>query len=184
MALGSRVRVPLALAALLAVLVGARALGLSGALSAERVRAYVEDAGQLGPAVFAGLFVVSTLFQIPGIPFILLAPALFPLPLAIGICLLSCHLAVALNFELVRRVGGGQAPVFKRPWLVRLFAQLDARPVHTVCLLRLVTVMFPPVTTALALTHVSRRAHTLGTLLGMTPSVLVLLLLSGLLLHP
>jgi uncharacterized membrane protein YdjX (TVP38/TMEM64 family) len=184
MAIGSHVRFPLALGVLVVGVLLARALGLTDALSAERARGYVQAAGSLGPVVFTAFFVVSTLAQIPGIPFILLAPALFPLPEAIAICLPASHVAVALNFELARRVGGSRQVTFTRPWLTRVFSHLDADPVRTVILLRAVTIMFPPVTTALALTHVSRRAHTLGTLLGMTPSVLALLLLAGFLLHP
>ena len=67
--------------------------------------------------------------------------------------------------------------------LRRLFAQLEAHPVRTVALLRLLTVMFPPVTSALALTRLSARDHALGSLLGLPLPITGMLLAAGALAH-
>jgi uncharacterized membrane protein YdjX (TVP38/TMEM64 family) len=174
-----RSRTALVLLACAAVLVGARVLGFDQALGVASVRASVERAGVLGPLAFSALFVAATLLQIPGIPLLMLAPALFGTGAALALCVPLSHLAVLANFELVRRIGGrGVAPP-KASWITRLLLQLDAHPVRTVALVRAITVMFPPVTTALALTRLGRRDHFLGTLIGMTPPVAVLVWLSG-----
>jgi uncharacterized membrane protein YdjX (TVP38/TMEM64 family) len=179
MAMPPRARATLLVAACVAALLCVRFTDLGAALSSEAVRTQVERAGVYGPLAFSGLFVVATLAQVPGIPFLILAPALFGTLPATALCVPLAHVAVALNFELVRRLGGRGFPPPRASFLTRLFAQLADHPVRTVALLRGITIMFPPVTSALALTTVSRRDHFLGTLLGMTPPVLLLMLLTG-----
>lgn len=177
-----RARTALILLACAAVLLGARLAGFDQALSVAGVRAAVERAGVLGPLLFSALFVAATLLQIPGIPLLMLAPALFGTGAAVALCLPLSHVAVLANFELVRRIGGrGVAPP-RASLITRLFAQLDAHPVRTVAVVRGITIMFPPVTTALALTRIGRRDHFVGTLIGMTPPVALLVWLSGALL--
>jgi uncharacterized membrane protein YdjX (TVP38/TMEM64 family) len=177
-----RARTALVVLACAAVLVGVRLTGLDQALSVAGVRATVEQAGVLGPLAFGALFVVATLLQIPGIPLLMLAPALFGTGAAMVLCLPLSHVAVLANFELVRRIGGrGKTPP-KASLITRILAQLDAHPVRTVALVRGITIMFPPVTTALALTRIGRRDHFVGTLIGMTPPVALLVWISGALL--
>jgi uncharacterized membrane protein YdjX (TVP38/TMEM64 family) len=56
--------------------------------------------------------------------------------------------------------------------------------VQTVLLLRIVTVMFPPVTSALALTKLRARDHFIGSLLGMTLPITALVLATRFLVSP
>ena len=63
-----------------------------------------------------------------------------------------------------------------------MFGALDAHPIRTVALLRTITVMFPPVTGALALTQISAREHAVGSAIGMILPLTAILVAAGLLL--
>ncbi len=168
----------LALAGLYAV---GRILGLDQYLHAARLRGVVAGAGSLGHVLFLVIFVGAVVAQIPGIPFALLAPALFSWPEAWLLCTLGSNVAVNLNFVLVRRMGGKPLAELQQPTLRRILSSLDARPVRAVALLRTLTIMFPPVTSALALTGVSARDHALGSALGLLLPVTALLVAGTLL---
>jgi uncharacterized membrane protein YdjX (TVP38/TMEM64 family) len=165
----------LIIAVLAALYIGGRALGIDHYLHAENLRAAVASAGALGPLLFLAIFVGAVLAQIPGIPFVILAPALFHWPMAILLSFLASNIAVLLNFEIVRRISGNALSEIKNPRLRKILDTLDAHPVRAVFLLRLTTIMFPPVTGALALTNVSRRDHAVGSALGMVVPILGLL---------
>jgi uncharacterized membrane protein YdjX (TVP38/TMEM64 family) len=168
------------LAIALSLIVGAYAtvrwLHLEAYLDATQLRALVARAGPWGPVVFVLVFVGAVVGQIPGLVFVGAAPALFHWPEAWLLCFIASNLAVVLNFELVRRIGGQPLAGIQRPWLRKLFDALDAHPIRTVAVLRIVTVMFPPVTGALALTQISARQHAIGSAIGMLLPVTAILL--------
>ena len=172
----TKTRLALVLALLVLAPVVARVTGLSAELSAEHFRGLVAQAGAWGELAFVGLFVGAVVAQVPGFAFVIIAPTLFQLPEAWLLCFIASNAAVVLNFAMVRRLGGQPFSELQSPRLRRLFGQLDRHPVRTVALLRTLTVMFPPVTGALALTRVSARDHALGSVLGMVLPVTVILL--------
>jgi uncharacterized membrane protein YdjX (TVP38/TMEM64 family) len=152
-----------------------RTTGLSSWLSHAGIRQLVESAGPWGPLAFVVVFVGAVVSQVPGLIFVAVAPLLFRLPEAWALSFLASNLAVVVNFEVVRRLGGQPLAELEHPRLRALFDRLEAHPVQTVALLRTVTVMFPPVTSALALTSLRARDHFLGSALGMLlPITLVL----------
>jgi uncharacterized membrane protein YdjX (TVP38/TMEM64 family) len=128
------------------------------------------------------VFVGAVVSQVPGLVFVFAAPALFHLPEAWFLCFVASNLAVILNFELVRRIGGQPLGKIQQPWLRKLFGALDAHPIRTVAILRTITVMFPPVTGALALTQISAREHAVGSAIGMVLPLTAILVAAGLLL--
>jgi len=154
----------------------ARWSGLTTELSVDRLQSLVAQAGAWGALTFLGVFVLAVVAQVPGIPFVAVAPTLFRLPEAWVLCFVASNIAVVINFALVRRVSGQPIGELESPWLKRLFTQLDAHPIRTVALLRTLTVMFPPVTSALALTRVGARDHAIGSALGMVLPVTAILL--------
>jgi uncharacterized membrane protein YdjX (TVP38/TMEM64 family) len=158
-------------------------LGLDSRYSVGALRDFVAQAGAFSWLAFVALFVLFVVLQIPGFAFVIAAPSLFELPEAWLLCVIASYLAVVLNFALVRKFGGQPLAELERPVLRRLFAQLEAHPVRTVLLLRLLTVMFPPVTSALALTSLRARDHALGSLLGIPLPVTGMLLAAGALAH-
>jgi uncharacterized membrane protein YdjX (TVP38/TMEM64 family) len=191
--LSKNMRLVLVVGLIVGLTVLVRASGLSQWLDSARIQALVAQAGPWGPLAFVALFVGAVVSQIPGLLFVFVAPALFRLPQAFALCFVASNLAVTLNFELVRRLGGqplgrvdarGSAREHKieNPRLRRLFERLDAHPVRTVALLRAITIMFPPVTSALALTQVRARDHALGSALGMLLPILAVLYATSVLL--
>lgn len=160
---------------LLSLALTARALGLSALTDPRSLRAAVASAGPLGPLLFCGLFVAAVLAQIPGVVFVAVAPALFSPPLAFLLCVLASNLAVILGFAMVRMLGGQSLAQLERPWMQRVLSALDRRPVRSVAILRIVTIMFPPVTTALALSSVRAADHALGSFLGMLVPITAIL---------
>jgi uncharacterized membrane protein YdjX (TVP38/TMEM64 family) len=146
------------------------------------LRDVVSHAGPWAPLAFMAVFVGAVIGQVPGLVFVFAAPALFQLPEAWLLCFVASNVAVVLNFELVRKLGGQPLQGVQQPWLRKLFGALDAHPIRTVALLRTVTVMFPPVTGALALTQISSREHALGSALGMLLPLTAVLLAAGFLL--
>jgi uncharacterized membrane protein YdjX (TVP38/TMEM64 family) len=176
------VRLAVALSLIVGAYAAVKVLHLEAYLNAERLRALVAEAGPWGPLVFVAVFVGAVVAQIPGFFFVAAAPALFHWSMAWILCLFASNLAVILNFELVRRVGGQPLADIQKPWLKKLFDTLDSHPIRTVAMLRVVTVMFPPVTGALALTRISAREHALGSLVGMLLPVSAILLAAALLL--
>lgn len=146
------------------------------------MREAVDAAGSFGPLLFVSIFVAAVVAQIPGVPFVLIAPALFALPKAWLLCTLASNLSVLLNFYLVRRIGGSPLAELKHPLLRRILASLHRRPIVAVALLRTLTIMFPPVTSALALTKLSARDHAIGSALGMVLPVTLLLWVAAIML--
>lgn len=176
------IRIALMLALFAGLYFAGRALGLTQYLEPTRLRELVADAGPWGAVLFVAVFVASVVAQIPAFMFVVFAPALFSWLNAWLLCVFASNVAVALNFELVRRIGGQPLAEIEKPWMRRLFASLETHPVRSVALLRIVTIMFPPVTTALALTRLGARDHALGSFLGMLLPVTGLFLVGLLLL--
>lgn len=183
-AVPKRVRLAIVVAILLLVSVLVRTTGLSAWLSQARIQQLVEQAGAWGPVAFVAIFVGAVVSQVPGLIFVAVAPALFRLPEAWALSFLASNVAVVLNFELVRKLGGQPLSQSEHPWLSKLFARLSSHPIQTVALLRIVTVMFPPVTSALALTSLRSRDHFVGSVLGMLLPITALLLFTSLVLLP
>jgi uncharacterized membrane protein YdjX (TVP38/TMEM64 family) len=181
--LSKNARLILVVGLIVALSVMVRATGLTQWLDSERIRGLVAEAGPWGPLAFVALFVGAVVSQVPGLLFVFAAPALFRLPQAFALCFVASNLAVTLNFELVRRLGGQPLTRIENPHLQKLFARLDEHPVQTVAVLRTVTIMFPPVTSALALTQLRSRDHALGSALGMLLPISAILYATHLLLR-
>jgi uncharacterized membrane protein YdjX (TVP38/TMEM64 family) len=156
-------------------------LGLDARYSVATLRTLVSQAGPWGGPTFVALFVVLVVIQIPAFALVIAAPTLFAPTQAWLLCVAASYLSVLLNFAIVRKLGGQPLASLssKRPVMARIFAQLNAHPVRTVVLLRMLTVMFPPVTSALALTQLRTRDHALGSLLGIPLPITGLLLAAG-----
>jgi uncharacterized membrane protein YdjX (TVP38/TMEM64 family) len=161
---------------IVAVTLVLRSTGFSAWFDRAHVEAVVNRAGPWGPLAFTALFVGAVAVQVPGLLLVALAPALFSLEEAWFLSVVASNLAVVLNFELVRRLGGQPLAEIESKELQKLFDRLDERPVQTVALLRTVTVMFPPVTSALALTKLRARDHFLGSAIGMLLPITALVL--------
>ncbi|MFT3924820.1 MAG: hypothetical protein QM778_19960 [Myxococcales bacterium] len=175
-------RLAIALCLIAGAFVVTKSLGLEHYFETAQLRQMVSHAGPWGPLAFVMVFVGAVVSQVPGLVFVFAAPALFHLPEAWVLCFLASNIAVILNFALVRRLGGQPLASIQQPWLRKLFGALDAHPIRTVAILRTITVMFPPVTGALALTRISAREHAVGSAIGMVLPLTAILVAAGLLL--
>jgi len=173
------IRLALALGLLAGAFVITKSLGLEHYFETAQLRQLVSHAGAFGPLAFVMVFVAAVVSQVPGLVFVFAAPALFQLPEAWLLCFVASNLAVIVNFALVRRLGGQPLGSIQQPWLRKLFGALDDHPIRTVAILRTITVMFPPVTGALALTRISAREHAVGSAIGMVPPLTAILVAAG-----
>ncbi len=173
--LAKHMRPLLVIALLVTVTLVLRSAGVTAWFDRGRVVEMVASAGPFAPLSFVALFVAAVAVQVPGLLFVALAPTLFSLEEAWLLSVVASNLAVVLNFELVRRLGGQPLAEIENKDLKKLFDRLEEQPLRTVILLRLITVMFPPVTSALALTKLRGRDHFVGSALGMLLPITALL---------
>lgn len=145
----------------------ARTTGISEELSTPRVRALMEGAGVVGFLIFLGVFAVGELVHVPGIVFV--AAAIFAYGQTLGglAAYVGAVISVVVSFIVVRAVGGQVLVGIQRPWVQRMLARLDERPIRVIMLLRLVLWMAPPVNYALAMSSVRLRDYAIGSAIGL-----------------
>jgi uncharacterized membrane protein YdjX (TVP38/TMEM64 family) len=161
--------VRLAAVVLLLVLLWAlfRFTGLHGHATPQALHAAFEAHVLGGLLLFTGLFVLGNLVQLPG--WIFLAAAVLALGPAWGglATYVAACCACVTTFALMRSVGGDALRGLGGRWTARLFEQLQAHPLRSVVLLRLLFQTAPALNVALALSGVRWRSYLLGTLLGL-----------------
>ncbi len=141
--------------------------GLRAQFSVQRLQSAFEAHRLLGLLLFTALFALGNLIQIPG--WLFLAAAV--LALGRGWGALATYLAASLScvstFWVVRLLGADALRSIDGRWARRIFARLDAHPVRSVVLLRLLLQTLPALNCALALSGLRFRHYLLGTLLGL-----------------
>ncbi len=141
--------------------------GLRGHVSLQFVHDRFEENRLSGALVFAGLFALGNLVQIPG--WLFLAAAVLALGqwwggvVTYGAACLSC----VVTFWIVRLLGADALRQVRGRVADRLFARLDAHPTQSVLLLRLVFQTAPALNVALALSGVGFRPYLVGTVTGL-----------------
>jgi uncharacterized membrane protein YdjX (TVP38/TMEM64 family) len=141
--------------------------GVTEHLSREHIRAIIDGLGPLGAVAFIGLFVVGELAHVPGFVFIGAAILAYG-RLAGGVLgYVGALAAVAVAFVVVRAIGGQALASIRRPFITRMLAHVDARPVTAITVLRTLLILTPALTYALALTRVRFRDYMIGSALGL-----------------
>jgi uncharacterized membrane protein YdjX (TVP38/TMEM64 family) len=149
----------------LAVLV--QMTGLRDHLSLAFLRAQFEGHVVQGLLLFALLFSLGSLVQVPG--WIFLAAAVLTLGRVWGgaATLVAAIVSACVSFAILRGLGGDALRELPGRLAARAFAQLDAHPVRSVALLRMVMGTAPPLNLALALSGVRFRHYLAGSLIGL-----------------
>lgn len=166
----------LALGVLLSLVI-AHATGLTEYMTRENVRALIVGLGPVGVLVFVALFVVGELAHVPGWVFIGAAILAYGRGLGGLVGYLGALAAVAVAFVVVRAIGGQALTSIRRPFLVRVLLEVDRRPIAAVTVLRILLIMTPALTYALALTRIRFRDYMLGSALGLVLPITVMSLL-------
>jgi uncharacterized membrane protein YdjX (TVP38/TMEM64 family) len=120
-----------------------------------------------GLLVFVALFSLGNLLHIPGLIF--LAAAVLALGRVAGgaMTYVAACVSCVLSFSLVRLLGGDALRRIRWRLAGALMARLDAQPVRSVLVLRLLFQTLPTLNYVLALSGVRFRSHLVGTLLGL-----------------
>lgn len=157
---------------LLAALLGGiyavgKASGFLDEVDIHSIRHAVNDAGAWGMLLFVALFALGVLVQVPGMLFVATGMLVYGKVLGYAVCLLGAIVAVCTSFAMVRAVGGKALATIERPWVRRVLAQLERRPVRALIALRLIAFIAPPLNYALALSTIRFRDYAIGSALGL-----------------
>ena len=158
-----------------ALLVG-RATGLGDLVSRSNLKATMASAGALAVPLYLGAFSLALLLHLPagGIIFVAVAVTLYG-RLEGGLLGYAGSLTgVLISYGVVRAVGGSPLSEIQHPFIRRVLAHLDERPIRTIALLRLLFFVSAPANYALALSAVRFRDYALGSTIGLIPPVVLL----------
>ena len=147
--------------------------GLKSQISVASLHDSFERHRLLGLLSFAALFALGNLIQIPG--WLFLAAAVLALGRVWGglaTYVAACAACVS-TFGLIRLLGADALRGMDGRVGRWLFARLDAHPLRSVLLLRLMFQTLPALNVALALSGVGFGAYLLGTLLGLPLPILL-----------
>jgi uncharacterized membrane protein YdjX (TVP38/TMEM64 family) len=167
-----------------ALFVAGRLTGLTELLSAARIRAALGAAGAWGPPLLVAAFCAGELAHVPGAVFIAAAVVCYGRIGGGALGLIGALASLSVTFAVVRAVGGKPLAGVRWAFVRRMLAHLDARPVRTIALLRLVLWMAPHLNYALALSGVRFRSYLAGSALGLAVPIALLDLLCDRLFNP
>ena len=120
-----------------------------------------------GLLIFVLLFSLGNLIQIPG--WVFLAAAVLALGRTmVGIATyIAASISCVVTFLTIRFVGGDALRQLNNKIAIKLLRQLDAHPIKSIVLLRILFQTMPALNYALALSGVKFRTYLIGTLLGL-----------------
>jgi len=145
----------------------AQASGLRQQIGLQALREGFNQHLGWGVAVFTAMFVLANLLHVPGGFFLAAAVlALGPLRGALT-TYVAASVACIVTFVVIRALGADALRELKGRLARRLFNRLDAQPLRSVLLLRLVFHSVPALNYTLALSGVRLRHYVLGTVLGL-----------------
>ena len=152
---------------LMTIITLAQVSGLRSQFNLAYLRGILDGHPVEGLLIFVVLFALGNLIQLPG--WLFLASAVLVLGPVWGgiVTYVAACVACALTFLLVRWLGGAALRRLSNPLAQRLLARLDAQPVRSVALLRILFQTLPALNYALALSGLQFRQYALGTLLGL-----------------
>ena len=120
-----------------------------------------------GLILFVLLFSLGNLIQIPG--WVFLAAAVITLGRVWGgaVTYVAAVTSCAFTFVTIRALGGDALRLFKNRIAVRILRQLDAHPIASIALLRVLFQTVPALNYALAMSGIKLRTYLIGTLIGL-----------------
>jgi uncharacterized membrane protein YdjX (TVP38/TMEM64 family) len=158
--------------ALLCALVGglialAAATGVRERFSLERIRSTIQASGAWGAALFVVMYCAGELIHVPGTWFVAAAILVYGRLWGCALGFAAGLISVSVTFAVVRGVGGLPFANIDRPILKRLLARLESHPIRSVLLLRLLLMLSPAASYALALSPIRFRDYLIGSAAGL-----------------
>lgn len=165
------------LAALAVLFVGSLVLVHVTGIAEEKVdvafmRSFVDRAGVWGVFAYLVAFALGVLVQLPGIAFVAAASVAYGEVLGIPVAYAGAMGAATTSFVIVRAIGGQPLRDVRKPWMRKVLARLEAHPVATIAVLRLLFFLSPAVNYTLAMSAVRLRDYLVGSAIGAIPWVL------------
>lgn len=147
--------------------------GLRDHFSLEFLRQRLIEHELGGLLVFVLLFCLGNLIQLPG--WLFLAAAVLALGEWRGglATYVAASISCVFTFLTIRWVGGDALRKLNNRVVTRLLGQLDARPVSSILLLRVLFQTVPALNYSLAVSGVRFRDYLIGTLLGLPLPILL-----------
>ncbi len=141
--------------------------GLREHFSLEFLRQRINEHMLSGLLIFVLLFCLGNLIQVPG--WIFLAAAVLALGEMWGgiATYIAACISCVFTFLSIRWVGGAALRKLDNRLVTRLLARLDAQPVRSIFVLRILFQTVPALNYTLAISGVGFREYLLGTLLGL-----------------
>lgn len=126
-----------------------------------------------GMLIFALLFSLGNLIQIPG--WVFLAAAVLTLGKVMGgiATYIAASISCVVTFLTIRYIGGDALRRMNNSVAVKIFAQIDAQPITSVFLLRLLFQTMPALNVALAISGIKFRQYLIATLLGIALPIML-----------
>lgn len=160
-------RIALLIVLLLGLLALAKLAGLEEYFDVDRVRALMDSAGAWGFLAFVVLFAVGELLHVPGFVFVGAASLAYGQGAGTLAAYAGAMGSVTISFLVVRTIGGQPLGGVRRPWMRKMLARLETRPILTVAVLRAIFWLSPALNYGLAMTSVKMRDYLIGSALGL-----------------
>ncbi|MBM4374322.1 MAG: TVP38/TMEM64 family protein [Deltaproteobacteria bacterium] len=162
-----------------------RLSGVGRYLEGDVLPSTMRAAGPLGVVVFVVAFTVGVLAYLPGALFVAAGVLAYGPIGGYAVNLLGGVTATCASFAVARAIGGQPIGDVERPFVRRMLARIDKRPIFWLAALRLVTFISPPLNTALALSRIRFREFAIGSAIGLVvPMAVATLAFDGLVRHP
>ncbi|HEY8097579.1 MAG TPA: VTT domain-containing protein, partial [Methylobacter sp.] len=148
--------------------------GLRGHFDLEFIKHKILENQLTGLLIFVLLFSLGNLMQIPGIVF--LAAAVLALGQLYGgiATYIAAIVSCVVIFFIIRAIGGNALRELDNKFAVKILAQLNAKPIISIILLRTLFQTAPTLNYALAMSGVKFRDYLIGTILGLPIPIFLL----------
>lgn len=150
---------------------------LPGYITIEKLQSYKQVLGWWAPVVFVVAFVIGELLQVPSVLWIFFAGVIWPWWFALPLALVAALFAATGAFIVARYFLGNHIHEKLPDGLQKLDHKLKARPISAVIVLRLTTFLHPAMHWVLAASSIRLPQFLLGTLAGIVPLTMVIVLL-------
>ena len=139
----------------------------------ENVTTAIRESGPWGFLMFAGLFALGSFIQIPAMLFVLAAILTYGQIEGTILGFFGVVIAMTFNYFFIRLIGGKILKEIKNRRLRKILQKLDAYPIRTIIILRLVLWASPFLNHTLAMAGVKPKDFIIGSTAGILVPVIV-----------